>query len=65
MAFTVVNYKTEVLSADFLFPTSHRVEMHSTTPEDDQSLELKLFVKQLVTHSNFLWFAVMNLVQVS
>lgn len=41
-----------------------RVEIHSTTPEDDQSLELRLFVKQLVTHSNFLWFAVMNLVQV-
>ena len=65
MAFTRVNYKTEALSANFLFPTSPRVEIHSTTPEDDQSLELRLFVKQLVTHSNFLWFAVMNLVQVS
>ena len=65
MAFTLMNYKTEVLSTNFPFPTSHRVEIHSTTPEDDQSLELKLFVKQLVTHSNFLWFAVMNLVQVS
>ena len=60
-----MNYNTEVLSANFLFPTSRRVEIHSTIPEDDQSLELKLFVKQLVTHSNFLWFAVMNLVQVS
>ena len=33
--------------------------------EPDQRLELKRFVKQLLTHSNFLWFSVMNLIQVS
>lgn len=41
-----------------------RLEIQSTLPTADQSLELKIFVKQLMTHSNFMWFAAMNLVQV-
>ena len=37
----------------------------STESEADQTLELKIFVKQLMNHSNFIWFALMNLIQVS
>ena len=37
----------------------------STESEADQTLELKIFVKQLMNHSNFVWFALMNLIQVS
>ena len=37
----------------------------STESEADQTLELKIFVKQLINHSNFIWFALMNLIQVS
>lgn len=36
----------------------------STESEADQTLELKIFVKQLMNHSNFIWFALMNLIQV-
>ncbi|XP_029201215.2 transmembrane protein 180-like isoform X1 [Acropora millepora] len=41
-----------------------RIEIQSTVPSADQALELKIFLKQLLTHSNFMWFAAMNLVQV-
>ena len=43
------------------FLTLYRTEVQ----KDDQTLELKIFVKQLMTHSNFIWFALMNLIQVS
>lgn len=45
--------------------SNNRIEIQSTIPSADQALELKIFLKQLLTHSNFMWFAAMNLVQVS
>ena len=45
--------------------SDNRIEIQSTVPSADQAVQLKIFLKQLLTHSNFMWFAAMNLVQVS